>query len=266
MSDKEIELRDFKTRTALPQSIRDFLFTECGHRCSVTGCQFGPRALWIHHMDSNPSNNETDNLIVLCASHAQEADKGDISKQQCRIYKQKLNKRDRQPPLEKNGHSLTLKAGNGGDAYGDRARGGDGGNITLNLNEINKPDNSQDNVMKLRERALKTIHGIRDIIERYRKNADRLAYGTIKANTEEDRKRLWNEMTIAYSENITTIMLDYSRYFKTEAIIIKDELIRKLPKLMREHNVDSIYEHPTNPLGIEQIVDDLEKLVKMIDE
>jgi hypothetical protein len=53
-----------KQRPSLPKAVREAVLTEFSHRCAMCGAD-RPQ---LHHIDGNPSHNETDNLIPLCPS------------------------------------------------------------------------------------------------------------------------------------------------------------------------------------------------------
>lgn len=53
-----------KARPAIPRAIKDSVLNEFNHRCAICGKE-RPQ---VHHIDENPSNNESSNLIPLCPS------------------------------------------------------------------------------------------------------------------------------------------------------------------------------------------------------
>jgi len=69
-----------KNRTSIPQKnkIRAELQREIGSRCPFCG-NTDVGHFEIHHMDENPANNETGNLILLCPTCHSKITKGDIS-------------------------------------------------------------------------------------------------------------------------------------------------------------------------------------------
>jgi hypothetical protein len=78
-----------KKRITVPLQIMKQLMGECFGKCSVPNC-YVTTNLEIHHIDGDPSNNKSANLIVLCPNHHSDADKGIISINQCRRYKRML--------------------------------------------------------------------------------------------------------------------------------------------------------------------------------
>jgi hypothetical protein len=51
-----------KPRLTIPRTTRDVVLREFNHRCAVCGADH-PH---VHHIDENPTNNDTKNLIPLC--------------------------------------------------------------------------------------------------------------------------------------------------------------------------------------------------------
>lgn len=56
-------------RVRVPESLRREVMYESAYRCAV--CQSGGKH--IHHIDKDSSNNEKDNLVLLCVDHHDEA-------------------------------------------------------------------------------------------------------------------------------------------------------------------------------------------------
>ena len=54
-------------RIPIPQEISDEVLFRQDHTCCV--CRENGKAVQIHHIDDNPSNNSSDNLAVLCLQH-----------------------------------------------------------------------------------------------------------------------------------------------------------------------------------------------------
>jgi hypothetical protein len=62
---------------------------EAGYRCSVSRCG-AEAALEIHHIDGDPTNNDAENLLVLCANHHTQATNGKIDRLACLEIKRQL--------------------------------------------------------------------------------------------------------------------------------------------------------------------------------
>lgn len=71
---------DVKERVPIPPSVREHVLNRAMDSCQRCG-RFGKD---IHHIDSDPSNNNTDNLIYLCPTCHDEADRGHPSKERLR--------------------------------------------------------------------------------------------------------------------------------------------------------------------------------------
>lgn len=69
--------REKKVRVQIPNDIENAVYDRAGDKCQIGG-EHGN--LKIHHIDGNPSNNNLNNLILLCGNHHDEADKGVIPK------------------------------------------------------------------------------------------------------------------------------------------------------------------------------------------
>lgn len=78
-----------KLRVAIPTAIREQLALQCGLKCPVPTCSH-ELGLDIHHIDGSPSNNNIDNLLMLCAVHHRAAHEGRLTRRMCRSIKQFL--------------------------------------------------------------------------------------------------------------------------------------------------------------------------------
>lgn len=83
-----------------------------------------------------------------------------------------------------------------------------------------------------------------------------------EAKTEQERKLVLEAET---HNTITSpsVDLEYEEKFKSDAIILRDELISRLPKNTKKDR-NFMYEHPTNMIGLQKIIDDLEILTKSL--
>ena len=83
------------------------------------------------------------------------------------------------------------------------------------------------------------------------------------AKTREEKDRIWNMQT---SELITgpSLNSEYSAKFKVEAILLRNELLKRLPAIPPNPREFSDYEYPTNPIGLNMLIDNLEMLAKQL--
>ncbi|MEZ5952744.1 MAG: HNH endonuclease signature motif containing protein [Hyphomonas sp.] len=56
-----------KSRTPIPDNVSAQILVEADRTCCV--CRDPSKAIQIHHIDENPSNNAPENLVVLCLEH-----------------------------------------------------------------------------------------------------------------------------------------------------------------------------------------------------
>jgi hypothetical protein len=61
---------------------------EAGYQCGIPACRLRP--VEIHHIDSDRTNHDFDNLILLCRNHHGLADDGVIPQREVRLYKRNL--------------------------------------------------------------------------------------------------------------------------------------------------------------------------------
>ena len=113
---------------------------------------------------------------------------------------------------------------------------------------------------ELKERALTIVTKIRKSISYYRSRYDELLYA-------DDRTKNWNRYNRESSKLTNDLMNEYNNDFKIEAILIRDEILSRLSKKLksgRDKYLFSSYERPTNPGGLESVVDDLERISKIL--
>jgi hypothetical protein len=118
---------------------------------------------------------------------------------------------------------------------------------------------------ELKEEVETIIDGIRNLLTDYRREQDDYINLRFLSNaTDEERERAWHESNHLSSLSSSKLMSSYNKLYKVKAIVTKDELLRRLPKITRDDHKDYSYIHPTNPLGIEDVVDDLEHLMILL--
>lgn len=78
-----------KIRVPVPVPVQRMLFVQAGYCCSMSRCGAGA-ALEIHHIDEDPSNNDPENLLVLCPNHHAQATQGKIDRLACIQIKKQL--------------------------------------------------------------------------------------------------------------------------------------------------------------------------------
>ncbi|CAM0999689.1 Chromosome partitioning protein ParA [Rhodanobacter sp. Root179] len=120
----------------------------------------------------------------------------------------------------------------------------------------------------LREKTLMFVGEIRAFMERHR-HKDDLIQGSewvemTQARDEEEKQRLWHKFTSAMSRAGSERMSEWERRFKVEALMLRDELLSRLPDQPRPERADFNYEHPVNYFGYCEVADDLERMAKQL--
>jgi hypothetical protein len=122
--------------------------------------------------------------------------------------------------------------------------------------------------VSLREKALELVRNIRDFVQRYQREDQTIRenewFEMTKANTEEEKDRLWNKLSNAMSRLSTEGNAEYDRRFKVDSIILRDELRSRLKDYQPDRHVDNMYEYPTNYIGFIAVACDLEKMAKSL--
>ena len=108
---------------------------------------------------------------------------------------------------------------------------------------------------ELKDNALDLVNDLRQTLHEYHRKQDQ--FFSPELNNFDQRSELYS----SYSRDL---MFRYEKYYKVNAILYRDELIKRLgfPKLEGFEQV--LYEHPTNPIGLEQVTSSLEKLAKSL--
>ena len=84
------------------------------------------------------------------------------------------------------------------------------------------------------------------------------------AKTENERIQVWTQFSNRLVQRSFEANLDFSRRLGTDSILLRDELLSRLPKASKDDKVYEFYEHPTNVLGMTALANDLERLAKSL--
>jgi hypothetical protein len=127
---------------------------------------------------------------------------------------------------------------------------------------------SQTSNKELRQNALQLVKKIRDLVYSYdrkdrellaeydRKQQPDLTSGAAKAVRQQ-----WLKDTDALHDST---MRKYKELYWSDAILLADEILRRLPKQKQQANILGIYQHPTNVLGVQTVADHLELIAKLL--
>lgn len=121
---------------------------------------------------------------------------------------------------------------------------------------------------ELKQRALRLIGNIREFLERTGEEDRKVTFAQFAAmsmaKSEEEKNQLWHRQTEEMSRRSFQRSADYDRQFKVEAILLRDEILSRLPPTARDDRKFGLYEHPTNPIGMGMVADDLERLARSL--
>ena len=70
-----------------------------------------------------------------------------------------------------------------------------------------------------------------------------------------------------HDESMRTMQAFISRYnekYKADALILREELLHRLPELRKKAGPPILFSHPTNPLGFEEVATSLEVMAKLL--
>ena len=82
--------------------------------------------------------------------------------------------------------------------------------------------------------------------------------------SDEERQRDWDAQTNALLCNSFETATDFDNRYKVNTILLRDELLSRLPDGSKNEREFRAYEHPTNPIGMRMVADDLERLAKSL--
>ncbi len=121
----------------------------------------------------------------------------------------------------------------------------------------------------LKEKSLTFVKDLRDFIERYKREDEALHSNEwkemVQMSSGEDKDDLWHRFVNESSRLSNSRNSEYERRFKVDAILLRDELLSRLPQYTPKDGYrDSLYEHPTNYFGFNDIADNIEKMAKSI--
>ena len=120
----------------------------------------------------------------------------------------------------------------------------------------------------LKQRTLRLVKNIRDLVESYNQKDRELMTDYDKKNRPEyrlDERKAMREQWVRQSDAVHDATLRrYKENYWSDAILLLDELYRRVPQRMRQKDILPIYQHPTNVLGVETIANHLELMAKAL--
>ena len=115
---------------------------------------------------------------------------------------------------------------------------------------------------------MRVVKEIRELVYTYKKQDSDLLTSFDKKNradaTKEERKRVREQWIKESDAAHNSFMRQYKEKYWADAILLRNELLRRLPKNVQPSQLSTIYQYPTNLLGVAAIADNLELLAKSL--
>ena len=121
---------------------------------------------------------------------------------------------------------------------------------------------------ELKERVMRLVKNIRDLVYTHKSQDGELLAGFDRRdraeNTISEKKKVREQWIRESDAAHDSFMRQYKEKYWADAILLRSELLRRLPKNLRQPQLAGIYQYPTNLLGVDAIADNLELLAKSL--
>jgi hypothetical protein len=121
---------------------------------------------------------------------------------------------------------------------------------------------------ELKQKALRLVKNIRELVDAHSKKDRELMSAYDKKNKPEikiDERKAMREQWLKESDAVhDSAMRSYKENYWADAILLRNELYRRLPKKLNQKDLAPIYQNPTNVLGLQLIADHLELIAKSL--
>src|SRR5262249_41477235 len=121
---------------------------------------------------------------------------------------------------------------------------------------------------ELKQKALRVVKSIRELVDSYKKKDRELMGEYDKKNKPEiriDERKVMRDQWLKESDAVhDSAMRSYKENYWADAILLRNELYRRLPKRLNQKDLAPIYQNPTNVLGVQLIADHLELIAKSL--
>lgn len=121
---------------------------------------------------------------------------------------------------------------------------------------------------ELQVEALKFVSGLREwLATRGAQDSQRQHQQWVtmnRATDEAQRKQLWDAHASDLLSSSTARNHEYDAKFKVKAIVLRDELLTRVQHPDPKSHTLQMYEHPTNPIGMGMVADDLERMARLL--
>ena len=121
---------------------------------------------------------------------------------------------------------------------------------------------------ELKPRVMRLVNDIRQLVYAYKKKDGELLAASDKRDrvdaTKEEKKKIRDQWIKESDAAHDASMRQYKEKYWADAILLRNELLRRLPKNLNQPQLAGIYQYPTNVLGVDAIADNLELLAKSL--
>jgi hypothetical protein len=121
---------------------------------------------------------------------------------------------------------------------------------------------------ELKEQTLKFVSSLRDWLGARQAQDSQTQHqqwvAMTSASDEAQRKKLWDAHTGDLIHSSMLLNNEYDSKFKVRAIVLRDELLTRVQRPEPQTHAHNMYEHPTNPIGMGMVADDLERLARLL--
>jgi nitrate/TMAO reductase-like tetraheme cytochrome c subunit len=121
---------------------------------------------------------------------------------------------------------------------------------------------------ELKNKTLEFVQKLRDWLSKRNLESTHISnegWNAVRmASSDEEKNRLWHQYTNREILSSLKFKAEYDQKFKVDSIILRDELLARLPEKDRNQRTYSMYENPVNPIGMGMVADDLEHMAKLL--
>jgi hypothetical protein len=119
---------------------------------------------------------------------------------------------------------------------------------------------------ELQKRAIEVVANLRQFVaeRNSRLVGNVMARSSQRKMTQEELLRLHDQETNAIIQQSLKTAADYEQQFKTDTILLRDELLSRLPPTPLDVHAKFMFESPTNRIGMGMVADELDRLAKSI--
>jgi hypothetical protein len=121
---------------------------------------------------------------------------------------------------------------------------------------------------ELKQKTLQLVKNVNELVYSYNKKDRELMTDYDKKNRPEiriDERKAMRQQWLRDSDSVhDSFLRQYKDKYWADAILLRNELYRRLPKRVHQPSLAAIYQHPTNILGVEVIANHLELISKSL--